>query len=245
MDRSIADELYGPPIGTETPRGIGHFVLRLDALLPGIRLKERLYALGARDHQRIADVLALDGHLTAQVLHLLRMSEVEALDLTASLMDEEGLNLGARDLLHVFAKPNSFLFLAELSLSGARLRDFDLTHIHHLPRLARLWLSNTGIGNEAVFHLAALRRTLAELDLALNSRVGDDAVPALLALPRLRFLSLFDTGVRMPGLRRLAAGVRGRGAAGAGALDVEAPRACEEYVESACAAFAGPARGRG
>ncbi|KAI0926360.1 hypothetical protein AcV5_008846 [Taiwanofungus camphoratus] len=173
------------------------------------------------------------------------MSEVEALDLTASLMDEEGLNLGARDLLHVFAKPNSFLFLAELSLSGARLRDFDLTHIHHLPRLARLWLSNTGIGNEAVFHLAALRRTLAELDLALNPRVGDDAVPALLALPRLRFLSLFDTGVRMPGLRRLAAGVRGRGAAGAGALDVEAPRACEEYVESACAAFAGPARGRG
>ena len=96
---------------------------RLDALLPGIRLRERLRALGASSHQQIADILALDGqcrlpewswvsliefchvrhaflgHLSARVLELLRMSEIEALDLTASLMEVEGLNLGARELL--------------------------------------------------------------------------------------------------------------------------------------------------
>ena len=49
----------------------------------------------------------------------------------------------------VFSKPNSFLFLSELSLSDASLQDFDMTYIHHLPRLSHLWLSNTGIGNEA------------------------------------------------------------------------------------------------
>lgn len=48
----------------------------------------------------------------------------------------------------MFEKPNSFLFLSELSLSGATLQDYDLTNIHHLPRLSRLWISNTGIGNE-------------------------------------------------------------------------------------------------
>lgn len=43
--------------------------------------------------------LLCPGHLSARVLEILRMSEIEALDLTASLMEAEGLNLGARDLL--------------------------------------------------------------------------------------------------------------------------------------------------
>lgn len=96
----LLDELYGPPIGTETPRGINTLVARLDVLLPGIRLKERLYALEVLNHQRVADILAIDGHLNARILNMLRMSEIDCLDLTASLMDEEGLNLGAQELLH-------------------------------------------------------------------------------------------------------------------------------------------------
>ena len=48
----------------------------------------------------------------------------------------------------VFAKPNSFLFLAEINLSGSEVRETDLIQFRHLPRLARLWLANTGIGNE-------------------------------------------------------------------------------------------------
>ena len=49
----------------------------------------------------------------------------------------------------VLGKPNSFLFLSELSLSGVKVSDADIIHVHHLPRLARLWLGSTGIGNEA------------------------------------------------------------------------------------------------
>ncbi|KZT73548.1 hypothetical protein DAEQUDRAFT_662157 [Daedalea quercina L-15889] len=231
--RVLEDELYGPPVGAETPRSMNALAMRLDALLPGIRLKERLRALNADSHQHIADILALDGHLNARMLEMLRMSEIEVLDLTASLMEAEGLNLGARELLPVFNKPNSFLFLSELSLSDACLQDFDMTYIHHLPRLSHLWLSNTGIGNEAVYHLVALRRTLSELDLSLNAAVDDDVVPALLALPKLSFVSLFDTGVRMPGLRRLANGIAERAlAGGSDVLDIEVPRECEEYLDS-------------
>ncbi|KAF9818789.1 hypothetical protein IEO21_02569 [Rhodonia placenta] len=226
----LEDELYGPPIGTETPRGINTLVARLDVLLPGIRLKERLYALEVLNHQRVADILAIDGHLNARILNMLRMSEIDCLDLTASLMDEEGLNLGAQELLHVFEKPNSFLFLSELSLSGATLQDYDLTNIHHLPRLSRLWISNTGIGNEGIFHLVALKRSLTELDIALNPRVDDDAIPALITLPKLRFVSLFDTSMRMPGFRRLAVALRSR--MDRERIQVEVPRECEEYLET-------------
>lgn len=87
--------------------------------------------------------------------------------------DQEGLNLDARDLLcgtlfsllrlgrlkkiwqnelfffSVFSKPNGFFFLNELNLSNVGLKDQDMMHIQRLPRLSRLWMSNTGIGNEA------------------------------------------------------------------------------------------------
>ncbi|KAH9948596.1 hypothetical protein B0H21DRAFT_230902 [Amylocystis lapponica] len=232
MERKIVDledELYGPPVGTESPRGVDVLVTRLDELLPGTRLRDRLYALGVLSHQHIADFLARDGHLSARVLNMLRMSEIAKLDLTASITDEDGLNIAARDLLHVFAKPNSFVFLAEISLSGAQLDDFDLTSIHHLPRLACLWISNTGIGNEAIYHLVALKRTLVELDIALNPRIDDDVIPALLALSKLEFLSLFDTGVRMPGLRRLAQSLRAQKKTD---FDIEVPRECEQYIDT-------------
>ncbi len=57
------DELYGPPIGTETPRGLNRFVSTLVGVLPGIRLREKLNALDLSDHQRIADFLAAEGLL--------------------------------------------------------------------------------------------------------------------------------------------------------------------------------------
>jgi hypothetical protein len=49
----------------------------------------------------------------------------------------------------VLAKPHSFQCLTELDLSDAPLSDYELTHIHHLPRLSTLLLNATGIGNEA------------------------------------------------------------------------------------------------
>ncbi|KAI0069802.1 hypothetical protein K474DRAFT_1693993 [Panus rudis PR-1116 ss-1] len=179
------------------------------------------------DHQRIVDVLASDGNLNSRVLNILRMSEVECLDLTASMTDEEGLNLDARELLHVFSKPNSFIFLNEMNLSGVRLSDTDVLHIHHLPRLSRLWISNTGIGNEAIFYLVSLKRSLTELDIAFNTGISDDAVPALILMHKLRFLTLLDTSIEMPGLRRLCAAITSR----RHLIELEVPRECELYIE--------------
>lgn len=57
-----------------------------------------------------------------------------------------------RSNLAAFGRPNSFTFLTQLSFSGTPLQNFDLIHIHHLPKLSTLLLNNTGIGNEAQVH---------------------------------------------------------------------------------------------
>jgi hypothetical protein len=180
------DELYGLPIGTESPRGITPLIDRLDRLFPGTRLKDRLSALEDLSHQGIVDFLASNGayasifsdptlttvagYLNTSVMAIFRTSEVEQIVLTESLFDKNGLNLSANDILPgnkqsltvfpsiavvhrffvlVFAKPNSFLFLSELSLCGTRVQDFDITYISRLPKLSTLLLNNTTISNEA------------------------------------------------------------------------------------------------
>ena len=107
------------------------------------------------------------GKLTHRTLDILRTSEIAYLDLSSSMGDQDGLNLDAQALLHgtvdalricsphtlsVFSKANSFLFLAEVNLAGSQLNESDLLHLAHLPRLARLWLTDTGITNEAYAH---------------------------------------------------------------------------------------------
>lgn len=128
-----------------------------------------------------------------------------------------------------FQKPNSFLFVSEISLSDTPLQDFDVVSIHHLPRLSVLWLNNTEIGTEAfvmiifsviissgsirlrsrICHLVSLRRSLTELYIGANPRVDDDVVTPLLMLSKLSRLSLVDTGVSLQGLRRFAISVDG------------------------------------
>ncbi|KAF9648954.1 hypothetical protein BDM02DRAFT_3095551, partial [Thelephora ganbajun] len=152
---------------------------------------------------------APSGHLSGRILDLFRSSEIQFLDLAPSMLDLEGLNLASRSLLDSFQKPNSFLFVSEISLSDTPLQDFDIVSIHHLPRLSVLWLNNTGIGNEAICHLVSLRRSLTELYIGANPRVNDDVVTPLLMLSKLSRLSLVDTGVSLQGLRRFAVSVDG------------------------------------
>ena len=56
-----SDQLYGLPVGTESPRGISVLISRLSTVLPGVRLRERLSAAGAETHQQIIDTLASNG----------------------------------------------------------------------------------------------------------------------------------------------------------------------------------------
>ncbi|KAJ7146769.1 hypothetical protein C8R44DRAFT_758128 [Mycena epipterygia] len=226
--RVLEDQLYGPPIGTESPRGIKPLIQRLDAMMPGIRLQERLSKLTDLSHQTIADFLGENGFLNVRVLTILRTSEIFRLAMTESMGDEDGLNLAGKDILPVFSKPNSFLFLSELSFNNTRVQDLDLVHIHHLPKLDTLLLNNTGIGNEAIYHLVSLRRSLLQLSIANNSRIDDDAVPAILLLSKLSFLTILGTSIEMPGIRRFAQTIFDDRRV----IDIEIPFACELYVDN-------------
>ncbi|KAI0648655.1 hypothetical protein C8Q79DRAFT_461996 [Trametes meyenii] len=220
-------------LGPETPRSLALLIVNLEALLPGVRLQEKLNGLRTT-HQNILDALAVEGHITDQVLRLFCSSEVECLDLAASMADEDGLNLGARDLLRVLSTTDSFLFLEELNFAGVALNDADILYFNRLPRLSRLWLSNTGIGNEAMYHLVALKRSLEELDLSLNLDISDDSVPPLICLRKLCFLSLSETKITISGMRRLAVMSRARVASHDDPrcdLQVDPPREVEEYLD--------------
>lgn len=84
----------------------------------------------------------------------------------------------------------------------------------------------------SVYHLVALKRTLEEVDLSHNPRVDDDAIPALLSLRKLQFLSLVETNVTMIGMRRLALESNGGTASeNDRGLYVEAPRVVEDYLD--------------
>lgn len=67
-DCMLIDELYGPPVGTESPRGILPLIHKIDRLLPGIRILERLSNLEDLSHQGIADMLAKNGMFTLSTL---------------------------------------------------------------------------------------------------------------------------------------------------------------------------------
>ncbi|KAF6741421.1 hypothetical protein DFP72DRAFT_1083998 [Ephemerocybe angulata] len=51
--------------------------------------------------------------------------------------------------------------------SGTPIEDFDLIFLHHLPKLLALDLNDTGVGNEVVFLLVPLKRTLETLSLTI------------------------------------------------------------------------------
>ena len=94
--------------------------------------------------------------------------------------------------------------------------------MHATTPFTRLSRSST-----SVFLLVPLKRSLAELDLAFNSEITDDAFPALAILRKLRFLTLLSTGVEMPGLRTYCTNIRDRGRT----MELEVPRECEIYIE--------------
>jgi len=73
-----------------------------------------------------------------------------------------------------------------------------------------------------------LKRSLTQLSIGSNPAIDDDAVPALLFLSKLSFLSILDTSIHMPGLRRLARTIYDQDRI----IDIEIPTACEEYVDS-------------
>ena len=81
-----------------------------------------------------------------------------------------------------------------------------------------------------MFLLVSLKRSLTELDIALNPSIDDDAIPTLIILRKLRFLTILGTSVAMTGIRRLAATFYGRKKS----VELEIPRECEIYLDREC-----------
>ena len=82
----------------------------------------------------------------------------------------------------------------------------------------------------SVFLLVSLKRTLTQLSLAKNPNIDNEAVPAIVLLSKLSFLSIFDTSIEMIGLRRLAETIFEDNRA----VNVEIPIICEAYIDSTC-----------
>ncbi|KAF8521603.1 hypothetical protein BU17DRAFT_87837 [Hysterangium stoloniferum] len=241
----LDNELYGHPIGAETPRAISRLLSDLSHELPGILLKSRLSRFQNITHQVIVDILGLDGYLARHILGYFRRSSIERLNLSNSLIAADGLNeLCPSIVLDIFSLPNSFTKLTCLNLNGVYLDDFDLTRIHHLPSLSILHLNNTCIGNEALVskplifshrlvffrigHLTSLKHQLTELHTENNPRVTDDCIPSLCLFPLLLLLRIFGTGIQMPGLRKLASSIR----SASREVDIDIPKDCETYLNS-------------
>ncbi|KDQ17076.1 hypothetical protein BOTBODRAFT_156441 [Botryobasidium botryosum FD-172 SS1] len=132
--------------------------------------------------------------------------------------------------ISAFLVPGGFSYVEEIVLSGVKLVDRSLVRIVNLPRLAILWLDNTGIGDEGVHYLAALEPTLEELLLCDNPRITDAAIPTLsmLVAGSLRALNLRATGVGMPGIRALSKCIRDNDAL----VLVDIPEECEVYLHT-------------
>lgn len=76
--------------------------------------------------------------------------------------------------------------------------------------------------------MVPLKRTLTQLSIATNPEIDDDAIPAVLLLSKLSFISILDTNIDMPGIRRLAKTIYDEDRI----VDIEIPSACERYIDS-------------
>ncbi|KAG2132991.1 hypothetical protein DEU56DRAFT_951132, partial [Suillus clintonianus] len=79
-----------------------------------------------------------------------------------------------------------------------------------------------------VFLLVALKEKLRYLSLAHNPKIDDDAIPAIILLTNLGYLSIQATGICMPGFRRLAAVIYTEDRI----IDIEIPFRCEKYIDN-------------
>ncbi|TDL25841.1 hypothetical protein BD410DRAFT_609593 [Rickenella mellea] len=222
--RQLEDELYGPDIGDER-LGFSSLFQYLACVVPEDVFDECLL-VQKRSHQEILDELILQGVMNADILDVFRRANIVHLNLSES-GHQSNKSMVARETLQIFMKPNSFNYLKSLTLSGIWLEDYDMTKLHHLPIVERLYLRDTHIGNEGIMHLVALKRSLRCLDVSENDRIDDDSTPSLVVLHRLDYLCMQATSITMHGVRKLgyAASRESRN------LTVDVPTSCQKYLK--------------
>ncbi|CAG8795538.1 10572_t:CDS:2, partial [Dentiscutata erythropus] len=119
--------------------------------------------------------------------------------------DKQVLNrhmLISGQLLAVFALPNSFHQLTSLRLSSIPIRNTDIVNLRGLKMLSELFLDYTGIGNEAVAYIVALKKSLRKIDFTGNKEIDDDAACNLIFLENVEMIFLDGTSMTMDGIRK-------------------------------------------
>jgi hypothetical protein len=92
-------------------------------------------------------------------------------------------------------------YVRQIILTSTNITDDGLIHIPHMHRLYIVYLRDTGITSGAV---ALLRQApiIGSLDLS-ETAVDDMAIPDLIAMPRLRYLTVENTKITVSGLEQL------------------------------------------
>lgn len=89
------------------------------------------------------------------------------------------------------------------------------------------WVRVLTLHLHRIFLLLPLKHTLTQLSIGSNPAIDDDAIPAIICLSKLTFLSILDTGIQMQGLRRLACTISNEERV----IDIEIPSSCMDYLK--------------
>ncbi|CAG8798973.1 20158_t:CDS:2, partial [Gigaspora margarita] len=127
-------------------------------------------------------------------------------------------------LLAVFALPNSFHQLTSLKLSSIPIRNADIVNLRGLKMLSELFVDDTGIGNEAVAYIVALK-TLRRIDFTGNKEIDDDAACNLIFLENMETIFLDGTSMTMDGIRKYASTTKSSKLS-----QITIPRECRNYL---------------
>ncbi|CAG8707385.1 7162_t:CDS:2, partial [Racocetra fulgida] len=220
------NELYGPVYIDGDQRSINKLLSHISKNCGPDVLKEFKRTCDAQPTvSQIFEWLEDSGYLIPAILQDFRATEtVVWLDLTYTFeaMKKEASNkfisenrfkptekqllnrhmLISGQLLGVFALPNSFHQLTSLKLSSIPIRNTDIVNLRGLKKLNELFIDDTGIGNEAIAHIVALKRTLRKIDLTGNNEIDDDAAYNLIYLENIEIIFLDGTSMSMDGIRK-------------------------------------------
>jgi hypothetical protein len=108
----------------------------------------------------------------------------------------------ASRLVSVFSLPYGFQHLKSLKLSFMPIKDSYFNNLRGLKNLDELVIDSTGIGNEALTHIVALKDNLCLLNITGNKRIDDDSIFILVLFEKLVVLLLDDTSISMDGIRK-------------------------------------------
>ncbi|CAI2169666.1 1956_t:CDS:2 [Funneliformis geosporum] len=129
-------------------------------------------------------------------------------------------------LLSVFGLPNGFQYLKSFKLSFMPIEDSYFNNLRGLKNLDELVIESTGIGNEALCHLVALKSNLTFLNITGNKKIDDDSISILVLFEKLEVLLLNKTSISMDGIRKLISETQSTDLS-----QISIPSSCRKYLK--------------